>query len=637
MKFIEDQSLSSSPFWEKGIFSNKAVIALVLVALLVAGLKFYLVSDGRMFVIGDDSIRHLSVINTFIENKAIVFPKDEFGGYTAYIYYAPLYHATIAGSSILTGINPMVLQNFSSLLALVGLFVILYFSLKLLIENKMHALAAAAVISFFFPVPAPNPHYMVYYLLIPLATFFILRIFKQRSLWNYPALFIVTLILGLTHSQSMLFYFATVSLALIFGILFFAEKSDLRKALGIWLATAIAYSTAFFLFSFLTPTFWEAILHYYSLTLVQASVVDQIYQLFLLTGPSKNLVFAFVFLVPVIVYCVLFLLTGLILRAKELIVNSTKSVSERFNFSEKIGKVIYAPFILVLIFFIYLLLINLVNNAIQFVSVFIFQPQLPFFAQMRLVSFIYDIALFGKDGLIELVLPYSIGIVVLLIASCYSIIQMIRAGEFKENPIMVIIAAFLFPIFIFAFVSFFTDLGAIINPLILERFYVYTYAALALFSAPFIVKLIGKLQLSEIKSPKNFLLHAAIGVIILFTMLGAVFSASYDVHPVQNSGYVWLTKNTPVKENAPELNFDIMGYYHISKFPLHYSISIFGNELVFVQLDKNGTNYSPVVHIGPGSSSVTIAPKINWSEFEVMQTDDKIFDNPLIGFYKRAN
>jgi hypothetical protein len=210
---------------------------------------------------------------------------------------------------------------------------------------------------------------------------------------------------------------------------------------------------------------------------------------------------------------------------------------------------------------------------------------------------------------------------------------MLREKEFAEIPGAVVLLAFMIPFYFALFTFPFFKLSSIVNPLILDRFYYYTYPALVFFFIPSILNFIEYAEEHWRKSWRKTIPFTVLGIILLLTAIGPTLTASYAVEPIQNTGYEWLIIHTPIKENAPELNYDIMGYYHISKFPTHYAVQLFGNELATVDLVKNEQIYQPIVKISLFGFQNVIKPGIYWDEHAIAASDEKIFDNFQIGFY----
>jgi hypothetical protein len=115
--------------------------------------------------------------------------------------------------------------------------------------------------------------------------------------------------------------------------------------------------------------------------------------------------------------------------------------------------------------------------------------------------------------------------------------------------------------------------------------------------------------------------------------MGLILSASYNSSPIQNAGYLWLFKNSPIKETAAQLNFDILGYYHISNFPTHYSLA----DMLTIDLIKTQTTYQPLVTVSLFGLNQKFSPAVYWDAHAQSPYDEKIYDNGQISFYKEGN
>jgi hypothetical protein len=90
-----------------------------------------------------------------------------------------------------------------------------------------------------------------------------------------------------------------------------------------------------------------------------------------------------------------------------------------------------------------------------------------------------------------------------------------------------------------------------------------------------------------------------------------------------------------VKVNAGELNFDILGYYHVSQFATRYSFA--GSNAITIDLNKNGDVYNPILNVSLLGINRTFSPAIYWNSIPSAPEDDKLYDNGKIAFYRKGN
>jgi hypothetical protein len=107
-----------------------------------------------------------------------------------------------------------------------------------------------------------------------------------------------------------------------------------------------------------------------------------------------------------------------------------------------------------------------------------------------------------------------------------------------------------------------------------------------------------------------------------------LFYSGYSVDSTVNQGYSWLVQNSPVPSNVEALDFDVMGYYHISIFPTEYNIL---GGITKINLVKDDSYY--VVHLDFGGNNLL---NIKWRPHPIGQYDDKIYSNDKINFYKEV-
>ena len=250
---------------------NKRCVLIILVVLTILSKFGVIVKDNKFFTIGTDSIRHLALIEEIKNQGKISYPKAPYGDYTAYIYYPPFFHVLIATLSILTKINPMIIQNLISPVIFVLFYVLVYYIVKTIWKSKIDALFLSSLAVIALPLPSPIPRSLVYYLLVPALIYVSLKYLERNDKKYIFLLGIIVTSLSLLHSASALFYLVISSLLVFLSGIFLKKKEFRIRFLNLWITSFISWWVGFMLYTSIMPSMWEATLHY-TLTMLPPNI-----------------------------------------------------------------------------------------------------------------------------------------------------------------------------------------------------------------------------------------------------------------------------------------------------------------------------------------------------------------------------
>lgn len=597
-------------------FGIKKRYFLIILVVLTILLKFsVIVKDNKFFSVGADPIRHLVLIEEIKKQGKITYPKAPYGDYTAYIYYPPFFHVLIAELSILTNINPMIIQNIMSPLIFVLFYVLIYYIVKTIWKNEIDALFLSSLAVIVLPLTSPIPRGVVYYSFVPSLIYFSLEYLEKSGKKYMFLLGIIVASLSLLHSASALFYLFISSILVFLSGIFLKKKEIRIRFLNLWIISIISWWIGFMLYIIIMPSMWEATLHY-TLAMLPSRMYGVLEIITTKYSPQTKIG---LLIMPLITYLIL----------KRLF--TSKLITHTHKFSKYFSKA------LILVFFINSILlsgsffVNLLLTMMHFVMLYFFYPSIPFFARRTVLTGMSNFILLDRISFAGITNPVFTGSVSLFLIALGSVgvLKLTLKRKLEESPHNLLLISYILPFSFLLPLSIFFN-NPLINPDIFERLMEYTYVPAIVFSV-----LTLSMFFSRIKNKiciSIFIIFIFI-IFLAFSTINLTFISTPESNSGINQGYLWLTQNSLIPLNVKTMDYDVLGYYHVSHFPKEYR-SIGG--FITVTLLKEDKNYIPIISLDVFHTKREIKlPNLGWEGPLTGEYDDKIYANQDISFYHK--